>query len=77
MSLKVYITGELYEKTEAKVSVYDHGVLYGDGVFEGIRVYNGKVFRCREHIDRLFNSAKAIVLSMPMSKDAITQAIHD
>jgi branched-chain amino acid aminotransferase len=77
VSLKVYINGELYEKSEAKISVYDHGVLYGDGVFEGIRAYNGEVFRCREHIDRLFNSAKAIVLPMPMSKDAITQAIYD
>ena len=77
MSLKVYINGKLYEKSEAKVSVYDHGLLYGDGVFEGIRVYNGKVFRCREHIDRLYNSAKAIALPMPMSKDAVTRAIYD
>ena len=76
MSLKVYIDGQLYPKEEAKVSVYDHGFLYGDGVFEGIRAYNGKLFRCAAHVDRLFNSAKAIALTIPMSKQALTDAIY-
>ena len=53
---RIYINGKLYDKNEAKVSVYDHGFLYGDGVFEGIRIYGGKVFRLREHIDRLYES---------------------
>ena len=57
MSLKVYINGKLFDKADAKVSVYDHGLLYGDGVFEGIRVYAGKVFRLHEHIDRLYEIA--------------------
>jgi len=76
VSLKVYINGRLYEKQEAKISVFDHGLLYGDGVFEGIRVYNGKVFRCEQHIERLFRSAKAIALRIPMSKEQIVEAIH-
>jgi len=62
MSLKIYINGKLYDKEDAKVSVYDHGLLYGDGVFEGLRVYRGKVFRLSEHLERLWNSAKAIWL---------------
>ena len=57
---KVYINGKLYDKADAKISVYDHGLLYGDGVFEGIRVYEGKVFRLREHVDRLYESGRAI-----------------
>ncbi len=77
MSLKVYINGKLYDKEDAKISVYDHGLLYGDGVFEGIRSYNGKVFRLREHLDRLWNSAKAIWLQIPMSKDEMAKAIED
>ena len=76
MAPKVYINGALFDKADAKVSVFDHGLLYGDGVFEGIRVYRGKVFRCEQHIDRLFNSAKAIALSMPMSKQDLTDAIY-
>ncbi len=76
MSLKVYINGELVDKQDAKISVFDHGLLYGDGVFEGIRVYKGKVFRCKEHVDRLFNSAKAIALRIPMTKQEVTEAIH-
>jgi len=76
VALKVYINGELRERAEATVSVYDHGLLYGDGVFEGIRVYNGKVFRCQEHVDRLYNSAKAIALRIPMSKEDLTAAIY-
>ena len=54
MTPKVYINGKLYDKADAKISVYDHGLLYGDGVFEGIRIYDGKIFRLREHVDRLF-----------------------
>src|SRR5687768_1835474 len=64
---RIYINGKLFDKNEAKVSVYDHGLLYGDGVFEGIRVYNGKVFRLREHIERLYESARHICLEIPIS----------
>jgi branched-chain amino acid aminotransferase len=64
----VYIDGEFYEKENAKISVFDHGFLYGDGVFEGIRVYNSKVFRLTEHVDRLFDSAKVIALTPGVSK---------
>jgi len=77
VSLKVYISGKLYDKDDAKISVYDHGLLYGDGVFEGIRSYGGKVFRLQEHLDRLWNSAKAIWLSIPMTKEAMATAIED
>ncbi len=75
MPLKVYINGKLYDKDEARISVYDHGLLYGDGVFEGIRSYGGKVFRLQQHLDRLWNSAKAIWLEIPMTKDQMAQAI--
>ncbi len=71
----VYIDGENYPKDEAKVSVFDHGYLYGDGVFEGIRAYNGRVFRCEEHINRLYDAAKAIALEIPMTKEELTQAM--
>jgi branched-chain amino acid aminotransferase len=77
MSLKVYINGKLYDKQQAAVSVYDHGLLYGDGVFEGIRSYSGKVFRLDEHLDRLWNSAKAIWLQIPISKADMAKAIVD
>jgi len=77
MPLQVYIDGELYDKEDAKISVYDHGLLYGDGVFEGIRSYAGKVFRLKQHLDRLWNSAKAIWLEIPMSQDAMAKAIQD
>ena len=66
--MKVYINGKYYEKDDAKVSVFDHGFLYGDGIFEGIRLYKGNVFKLPKHIDRLFRSAKAISLEMPWSK---------
>jgi len=69
MSLKIYLDGKFIDKKDAKVSVYDHGVLYGDGVFEGIRSYNRRVFRLDEHMDRLYESAHAIRLSIPMAKD--------
>ena len=77
MSLEVYINGKYYPKADAKVSVYDHGLLYGDGVFEGMRAYGGKVFRHRAHIDRLFESAAAIQLKIPLTKDALQQAVND
>ena len=77
MSLKVYISGQLYNKEDAKISVYDHGLLYGDGVFEGMRSYGGKVFRLTEHLDRLWNSAKAICLEIPMSKDGMVRAVQE
>ncbi len=77
MPLKVYINGKLYDKDEARISVYDHGLLYGDGVFEGIRSYGGKVFRLEQHLDRLWNSAKAIWLEIPMTRAQMAQAIQD
>jgi len=73
--MKVYINGKFYEKEEAKISVFDHGLLYGDGVFEGIRSYNRRVFKLKEHIDRLYNSAKAIMLEIPISKEEMEKAI--
>jgi branched-chain amino acid aminotransferase len=72
---KVYINGKLYDKADAKVSVYDHGLLYGDGIFEGIRVYDGKVFRLRQHVDRLYDSAQGIKLLIPMSREQMAEAI--
>jgi len=76
MPFKVYINGELFDKEDAKISVYDHGLLYGDGVFEGIRSYAGKVFRLEQHVDRLWKSAKAICLEIPMSKQEMSDAIE-
>ncbi len=76
MSLKVYINGTLYDKDDAKISVYDHGLLYGDGVFEGIRSYAGKVFKMQEHLDRLWDSAKAIWLQIPISKEQMARDIE-
>src|SRR5258708_3598347 len=73
--MKVFVDGNYYGEHEAKVSVFDHGLLYGDGVFEGIRAYHGRVFRLKEHIDRLFYSAKAILLTIPMSHAAILRAV--
>jgi branched-chain amino acid aminotransferase len=75
--MKVYISGTLYDKEQAKISVYDHGLLYGDGVFEGIRSYGGKVFRLEEHLERLWESAKAIALEIPISREALAQAVRD
>jgi branched-chain amino acid aminotransferase len=72
--MKVFIDGRFVEEHEAKVSVFDHGLLYGDGVFEGIRAYNGRVFKLKEHIDRLFYSAKAILLDIPMSHPELVRA---
>lgn len=73
--LLVWINGELVPKSQAKVSVFDHGFLYGDGVFEGIRAYNGKVFMLDEHIDRLYESAKSIWLVIPLEKEQMKKAI--
>src|ERR1700694_5034714 len=75
MTPKVYIGGKLFEKNDAKISVYDHGLLYGDGVFEGIRVYSGKVFRLREHIDRLYESSRSIHLEIPIKREQMTEAV--
>ena len=74
MNLKIYIDGTLYEQSEAKISVFDHGLLYGDGVFEGIRFYQDRVFRLDEHMDRLWDSAKAITLDIPLSREAMIEA---
>ncbi|HID05653.1 MAG TPA: branched-chain-amino-acid transaminase [Armatimonadetes bacterium] len=73
--LKVYVDGELLPKSQAKISVFDHGLLYGDGVFEGIRAYNGRVFRLDEHLERLYESAHSIWLEIPLSKDELRDAI--
>ena len=75
--MKIFLNGQLVGKEQAVVSVFDHGLLYGDGVFEGIRVYGGKVFLLKEHIERLYESAKAIRLEIPMSPAAMIQATKD
>jgi branched-chain amino acid aminotransferase len=74
MNLKIYIDGNFYPESEAKISVFDHGLLYGDGIFEGIRFYQGRVFRLEEHIDRLWDSAKGIALEIPLSASELTAA---
>jgi branched-chain amino acid aminotransferase len=71
----IYLDGKFYNKDEAKVSVYDHGLLYGDGIFEGIRIYNGRIFKLEEHIDRLYDSAKAILLDIGMDREEMVK-IH-
>ncbi len=73
--MKVYIDGKYYDEAKAKISVFDHGLLYGDGVFEGIRAYNGRVFKLKEHIDRLYYSAKAILLNVPLTPEEMTRAV--
>ena len=77
MSNRVYINGKLFDKADAKISVYDHGLLYGDGVFEGIRIYNGKVFKHQEHIDRLYESAKHIQLDIPIPPEGMMMAVEE
>ena len=72
--MKIFMDGKYYSERDAKVSVFDHGLLYGDGVFEGIRAYHGRVFKLKEHIDRLFYSAKAILLELPMSHAQLMKA---
>ena len=76
MSLQIYINGKFYDKENAKISVYDHGLLYGDGVFEGMRAYSGVVFRLAEHLDRLYESARAIQLTIPMTSLALGEAVN-
>ncbi len=73
--MKIYINGKFYEKNDAKISVFDHGLLYGDGVFEGIRSYNRLVFKLKEHIDRLFESAHSIMLKVPLTRDQMMKAV--
>src|SRR5881392_4236046 len=73
--MKIFIDGKYYDERDAKVSVFDHGLLYGDGIFEGIRAYNGRVFKLKEHIDRLFYSAKAILLTIPISHRQMMDAV--
>jgi branched-chain amino acid aminotransferase len=75
--MQIYIDGEFYSKEDAKISVFDHGLLYGDGVFEGIRVYNGRVFELDAHIDRLYASAQIIALDIPLSRDQLVDAMME
>jgi len=75
--MKIYIDGKYCDRADAKISVFDHGLLYGDGVFEGIRIYNTKVFKLEEHIERLYQSAKAIFLDIPMSKEDMRNSVLD
>lgn len=77
MSCQIYINGEYFSREDAKISVFDHGLLYGDGVFEGLRSYNGKVFRLEQHVRRLYESAHAICLEIPLSQEAMGDAIND
>jgi len=75
MALVTYVNGTFVPKEEAKVSVYDHGYLYGDGIFEGIRAYEGRIFRLEQHLDRLFESARYLMLEIPLSRDELRAAI--
>jgi len=75
--MKVWLDGKLVDKADAAINVYDHGLLYGDGVFEGIRVYNGTIFECDAHVDRLFDGARAIRLEIPLTKAETVQAMRD
>src|SRR5213593_3866247 len=75
--MRIYLDGKFYDAKNAKISVFDHGLLYGDGIFEGIRAYNGRVFKLKEHIDRLFYSAKAILLTIPISHANMIKAVVD
>jgi len=75
--MKIYIDGKYFDERNAKISVFDHGLLYGDGVFEGIRAYHGRVFRLQEHIERLFYSAKAILLTIPLTHQEMMHAVLD
>ena len=76
MALKIWLDGKLVDEKDAKISVFDHGLLYGDGVFEGIRVYNSRVFELEAHIRRLYDSAKAIRLEVPMSRSKLISAVE-
>src|ERR671930_2634904 len=72
---KIYIDGKFYSEADAKISVFDHGLLYGDGIFEGIRFYNGRVFRLEQHLERLWNSARSICLDIPMTRQEMAKAL--
>ena len=74
-SLQIYVDGEFFDQANAKVSVFDHGLLYGDGIFEGIRFYNGRVFRMEEHMERLWESARSICLDIPLSRQEMNEAL--
>lgn len=76
MGLKIWLQDRLVDEQEARISVFDHGLLYGDGVFEGIRVYNGKIFECQAHLDRLYESAKVVMLNIPMDMNTLTDALE-
>ena len=77
MALKIWLHDRVVDEKDAKISVFDHALLYGDGVFEGIRVYGGKIFEFDAHLDRLYNSAKVIRLAIPMNKDALAEAVNE
>jgi len=77
MALKIWLDGKLVDQADAKISVFDHGLLYGDGVFEGIRVYNGRIFEFEAHIDRLYNSAKVIRLDISLTKEQLSKAVEE
>ena len=77
MAQKIYMNGTFFDKENARVSVFDHGLLYGDGVFEGLRSYGGKIFRLQEHLERLWESAKAIYLKIPMTLEAMAAAVNE
>lgn len=76
MAKQIYIAGEFFDETDARISVFDHGLLYGDGVFEGLRIYSGKVFRLEEHVQRLYESAKSIWLEIPLTPEQMSEAIN-
>lgn len=75
--MKIYINGEFYSKENAKISVFDHGLLYGDGLFEGIRVYSGNIFKLKDHVKRLYASAKAILLNIPLTVEEMENAVFE
>src|SRR5437660_1777400 len=75
LGMKIYIDGKFYDEKNAKISVFDHGLLYGDGIFEWIRAYNGRVFKLKEHLDRLFCSAKSILLKIPLTHADLVAAV--
>ena len=74
--MKVWIEGKVVDGSEARVPVTDHGLLYGDGIFEGIRIYNGKIFKEQEHLDRLYESAKCLLLEIPMTHEELSRAMR-
>ncbi len=76
MTPRIWINGKLFDKADAKVSVYDHGLLYGDGIFEGLRIYNHKVFKFREHLERLYEGARVIKLEIPYSREQLAEHVN-